>query len=577
MNLDVCFRWNWLGMACLLAVLAAGPLVRAQEAAEEAPAVEEEAPAAEEAPAVEEEAPAEEAPPAVQEETPAEEEAPAETDVPAVEAPPVTESDEAEQPEEPLEVDNEHAAFFVHAEVDRASRQYQEGQTMRITVRSEVDAYLYVLYRQADGAVYQIFPNSAQQANRVAAQQDVTIPAQDDLFRWVVSAPFGRETIKVIASLEPLEQLANPKLAARRFNPVSNNTLVATKDELGEQQQNTWSAVDIEIETLARDRTAGAAGGRRWGLFVGASTYRYHDIVEQLTEGEGGMNLRGCHLDAQASAEHFKQFGRLDGLQVLVNEDATRANMAKAITEWLPSVSRPGDTVFITFSGHGGTIDDDNGDEADQLDEYLTPHDILNVPILSYMLDHPETVPDYDRERIVGLLEMIKKEGGDKAGQILARHSGISDDTFGHWLQKLSGRQVVVILDTCHSGGFANNEKSFAPPRRAGDFDFLDGELTRLKDIGQPEQAIITACKAWESAYELPNGENGIMTTALLLAMKELNGPVPIEDAYTYTEAAMQELFRLWNEANEEAGFEPVEAHAPHMRNYCTRPVIFKP
>ncbi len=46
----------------------------------------------------------------------------------------------------------------------------------------------------------------------------------------------------------------------------------------------------------------------------------------------------------------------LDELKLFVNEQATKPQMEQAITEWLPKVSKPGDTVFIYFTGHGGVI-----------------------------------------------------------------------------------------------------------------------------------------------------------------------------------------------------------------------------
>lgn len=495
-----------------------------------------------------------------------------------VEVPAVEPSDAAAEAEaEPLEIDNEHAAFYVHAEVDRASRQYQEGQSLRLRVRCEVDAYLYVLYRDASGDIYQIFPNSGQRQNRVAANQDTMIPGDDDLFRWVVGAPFGQETIRVIASKEPLEPLAEPKLMAGRFNSVPAKTLAAARKELGAKQNDTWAAVDLQIETLPRDASAGAPGGRRWGLFMGTSKFRYHDLISRLTDGKGGLNLRGCHKDAIDTAELFKKVGQMDGVRLLIDEQATRAKIAEAITEWLPSVSRPGDTIFISYSGHGGQIPDDNGDEEDGQDEYITTYDVMNSLVLGHLLDHRDQIPADELQRVAGLVDVIRKVGLERADETIARYTGISDDTFGHWLQKLAGRQVIVLLDTCHSGGFATEEKSLAPVAEAPPFDFLDGELTRLKDIGQPEQAIITASKAWQIAYELPSGDNSMLTTAFMLSMENLQRPVRLEAAFEYTEAAMTELFRLWNEANAEAGRDPVEPHQPHMRNYCTRPVIVKP
>ena len=55
-------------------------------------------------------------------------------------------------------------------------------------------------YQQADGKLYQVFPNLRQGDNRVAARQAVQIPAHDDLFRWKIGPPFGKEIVKVIAS-----------------------------------------------------------------------------------------------------------------------------------------------------------------------------------------------------------------------------------------------------------------------------------------------------------------------------------------------------------------------------------------
>ena len=42
-------------------------------------------------------------------------------------------------------------AFLVRAEVNHATRDYREGDALSVGVASEVDAYLYVFYQQADG------------------------------------------------------------------------------------------------------------------------------------------------------------------------------------------------------------------------------------------------------------------------------------------------------------------------------------------------------------------------------------------------------------------------------------------
>ena len=76
--------------------------------------------------------------------------------------------------------------FLVRADVDRFTNCYREGDSLSIRAVCEVDAYIYVLYKQADGEVYQIYPNSSQPENKVKTRQAVSIPGPDDLFRWVI-------------------------------------------------------------------------------------------------------------------------------------------------------------------------------------------------------------------------------------------------------------------------------------------------------------------------------------------------------------------------------------------------------
>src|SRR5687768_16546251 len=64
-------------------------------------------------------------------------------------------------------------SFMVRAEANNPTRTYREGQGLSLKVNSEQDAYLYVIYQQADGQAFQIFPNSKQKDNRVKAGQAV--------------------------------------------------------------------------------------------------------------------------------------------------------------------------------------------------------------------------------------------------------------------------------------------------------------------------------------------------------------------------------------------------------------------
>ena len=387
--------------------------------------------------------------------------------------------------------------------------------------------------------------------------------------------------VKVIASTQPLEDLSSPEMRATRFNPVPAKALSKAAEKLEETQPAEWAEVDLEVNTYARDEAPGSEGARRWGVFFGVSEYRYNEIVLEDSDGENDINLTVSHRDAQQLAETMSANGNLDGHRVFVNDEATRANLQHAITEWLPSVSNPGDTVVIVFSGHGGQINDDNGDERnDHLDEVICPHDYMHAGIFMSLMKRMKEgrISAADKARIEHLLPYVRRApSNEKAAELIMRMTCVSDDLFGRWLQKLSDRQVIVILDTCHSGGFATQEKGLDAATVARRFDFLDSEASRLKDIGQKEQAVMTASKAAQAAFEISNSQFSLMTHFLLKAINQIEGPVRLEEAFAFCEANMAEFFEDINRRLREQGEEPLTPHQPHLKNYCTRPVVLKP
>lgn len=494
--------------------------------------------------------------------------------------PPVDESNVANA------ASNPQPSFYVHAELDRPTRDLREGDQVTLNVQSEVDAYLYILYQQADGKIFQIFPNVDQPNNRVQAKTTVRVPASRDLFRWEVGPPFGKEAIKVIASRKPIERLTRAELAKDVFNPIALKSVKQAADDLAAGPARDWAEVDLEIITYPKDQEFEDSGARRFGVFFGVSKYlfdaEHRAGVSRLTEGEqqGGLNLLGCTNDATRLAAMFRGVGQVSDARVFVDADATRANLEYAITRWLPSVSKPGDTVFIHFAGHGGQIPDDNGDEADGKDEVLIPADFVDVPILSEFIERDKagTLDPKLRPLMLEMLE-VARQSGDRAGEMLARKSGVSDDLFGRWLQKLAGRQVVVILDTCHSGGFATAEKSLDARAEAApvQFDFLEGELPRLKDIGERDQALISAALAAESAMALVSGENGVFTGFLLESFRLRPGTLKLEDGFAYCRQQVPLYFEAVNKARVQEGLPPLKPHQQHLVNFCTRPVFLKP
>ena len=489
-------------------------------------------------------------------------------------------------------VTNPQPSFFVRASLNREVRDYREGDTLGVKVCCEVDAYLYVLYQQADGKVFQIFPNEGQKDNRVAAKQEITIPGSDDLFRWEIGPPFGKELVKVIACRQPVKGLSSAELQKARFNVVSKGAVKTTIAELADVNPADWAETDLELRTHGADEAPINPSARRVGVFFGISDYQFNEehmagyrllIKEEDRTGDGHLNLQYSHFDAIDLAAMLKDVGRLDEVEVCTNEQVTKANMERLITQWLPSITKPGDTVVIFYSAHGGQIEDDNGDEKDNQDEVLIPYDTVDLFTMMQLIDERKRgeLPTELEGRVQELVDVAIAAGEDASAQhnALVRYTGVSDDLFGRWLQRLSGRQVIVILDACHSGGFANQEKGAAKgaPRKAN-FDFLDSELVRLKDIGQPEHAMLAACTAEESAMEMSDGtKNSVLTGYVLMCLRDLPGPLKIEDAQEYCQEHFPEYFAKLNKWREEQGYQPTTPHHSYLISNCTRPLYLKP
>jgi hypothetical protein len=73
-----------------------------------------------------------------------------------------------------------------------------------------------------------------------------------------------------------------------------------------------------------------------------------------------------------------KQGFREDEFTLLLDDgqhtNPTHANILRAYED-IASQSQPGDVVFCHYSGHGGKVRDDDGDEKDGYDETLVPVD----------------------------------------------------------------------------------------------------------------------------------------------------------------------------------------------------------
>ena len=111
------------------------------------------------------------------------------------------------------------------------------------------------------------------------------------------------------------------------------------------------------------------------------------------------------------------------GIEVttLLDAQATKAGIVKAIKH-LTRQSRPGDRVWLHFSGHGQQVEDSNGDENDGLDEAFVPYDAMRYLSKTYHGQNHFTDDDLNP-----LLVTLRKQVGPRG-------------------------EVLVTIDACHSG-----------------------------------------------------------------------------------------------------------------------------
>ncbi len=123
--------------------------------------------------------------------------------------------------------------------------------------------------------------------------------------------------------------------------------------------------------------------------------------------------LPGIHLDVDMMREAAERLG-FQEIRTLMDQEATYDRFRSLFERWLIEGTRAGDRVLLYFSGHGGCVADQNGDESDGKDEALVLYDT--------------------------------RLRGDTMERALR------DDEFHALLQRLSGRRVLVLIDACHSG-----------------------------------------------------------------------------------------------------------------------------
>ncbi|MCB9591546.1 MAG: caspase family protein [Sandaracinaceae bacterium] len=138
------------------------------------------------------------------------------------------------------------------------------------------------------------------------------------------------------------------------------------------------------------------ADGHTYAVLVGVADYPSSPLPRTDVDAERIANALRAHMPQERLRMHL-----------LLNRDATRANVTRALSEVARDATERDEVIFF-FSGHGDThADEPDGDEGDGLDETI---ELFDGPML--------------------------------------------DDELARQLAPIKSRMSIVALDSCFSGGF---------------------------------------------------------------------------------------------------------------------------
>ncbi|HRW94122.1 MAG TPA: PEGA domain-containing protein, partial [Thermotogota bacterium] len=101
-------------------------------------------------------------------------------------------------------------------------------------------------------------------------------------------------------------------------------------------------------------------------LSVGVSNYQSSQVNDLLSPADDARDF--------ASLMQKKYNVPSSNVRLLVDSQASKAGIVAGLN-WLVSQANSSKDVLIFFSGHGGQLKDENGDEDDGMDELLCPYD----------------------------------------------------------------------------------------------------------------------------------------------------------------------------------------------------------
>ncbi len=209
-----------------------------------------------------------------------------------------------------------------------------------------------------------------------------------------------------------------------------------------------------------------------YGIVIGVASYA-DPRIEDLTYAATDAISFAQSLQEQSDVSPSR-------ITLLTNNEATRAAIDQAFAD-IAVISRPEDKVIVYLSGHGASVPDLNGDEADGdgNDEAFLPYDAAK---------------------------------GDPASYII-------DDDLGEWIAHIPAEEVAVFIDSCYSGGQAKA----LDEGTLGKKGLSDSIAKDVLTDASPKQLreVLAACQPNQMAWENRGLQHGVFTYFVLQGMAD--------------------------------------------------------
>jgi len=248
----------------------------------------------------------------------------------------------------------------------------------------------------------------------------------------------------------------------------------------------------VDLGAAYRHERCIESGGMLHAVLIGVNASRDPTILP--------LDYACADAEDLADALATKERGGEARITLLVEEQATKAQIARVITDELPRRVSPDDTVLLYFAGYGSP---ELGDPGPEPSIHIVTHDTEQARL------HATSI------------------------NVLSE--------LATWTRRLDVRAVAMILDTGFNG--LPGGRSFeGPGLRSGPRTRALDRISPARAAMGPHTALLTACGEKEVAREELSHEHGVFTHHLLGALRRLDHELDRPSLRMIHQAVCEEL-----------------------------------